>query len=397
MRIKLRIALIAMLALGALLLGACRSPYKEITGQELTMLVDTFPEMQKRQFAEDQKLREDLVKKVKQLFSLAQAAQAAGVDKTDKFKQQLEIQTEQLLANIEAENSSEKGAKAPSEVAEAEINAYLAAHTKEFEAFLKAATADMKEPPPQDKIESAKKSWAEIKIRAERARKAGLDKTPEAQLQLKLQHAQALTVAYQESLDEKIKVAPEELKEHYQKNPNADPEKVKQQAEDVLKKAKAGEDFSALAGQYSADSSAANGGQLRWFGKGRMVPEFEAAAFGLQKGQMSDLVKTQFGYHIIKVEDRQKRKPKKETDDVTNEEEQELILARHILISTTDADKAENEIKQKKLTREVEDATLKYPVNAPNDFVVNIKGVRSTETPSLKLPSPEASAAPEKK
>jgi parvulin-like peptidyl-prolyl isomerase len=395
---KSRIALIAIIGLIALLVGACRSPYKEITAQELTMLTDSLPDMQKRQFAENEKMRQEILKNIKQMFSLAQAGQAAGVEKTDKFKQRLELQTEQILAEMEAQKSSENGTKAPSEVSEAEVNAYLAAHAKDYESFVKMMTEGAKEQPTPEQIESGKKPWAEIKIRAERARKAGYDKTPETQLQIKMQRAQALAVAYQESLAEKLKATPEELKEYYQKNPNADPEKVKQQAEDVLKKAKAGEDFAALAGQFSSDGSAAQGGQLRWFGKGRMTPEFEAAAFGLEKGQMSDLVKTRYGYHIIKVEDRQKRKPKKETDDVANEEEQELVLARHILISTNDVEKAENEIKQKKMTREIEDATLKYPVTAPNDFVVNIKGVRSTETPSLKLPGPDAtSPAPEKK
>lgn len=394
---KARIALILMLALLALAFGGCRSPYKEVTSQELTTLTDSLPENQKRQLAENEKSRQELIKNIKQLYSLAQAGEAAKLDGTEKFKQRTDIQIEKLLADTEAQKSSDSGVKAASDVPEAELTAYGAAHPKEFDAFVKMLAEGSKEQPTPEQLETVKKGWAEIKIRADRARKAGYDKAPDVQLQIKLQRAQSLAGAYQESLEEKLKPTPEELKDYYQKNPQSDPEKVKQQAEDVLKKIKDGGDFAALAGQFSADGSGAKGGLLRWFGKGRMAPEFEAAAFGLQKGQLTDLVKTQYGYHIIRVDDRAKRKPNKETDDVSNDEEQELVLARHILISTSEVQKAETEIKQKKAQRALDDATLKYPVAVPNDFIVNVKGTHSTETPSLKLPAPGASAAPEKK
>jgi peptidyl-prolyl cis-trans isomerase C len=77
----------------------------------------------------------------------------------------------------------------------------------------------------------------------------------------------------------------------------------------VLKRAKAGEDFAKLAKEFSEDpGSKENGGEYT-FGRGRMVPEFEAAAFSLSPGQISDVVTTQFGYHIIKLSE--KLPPKK--------------------------------------------------------------------------------------
>lgn len=77
---------------------------------------------------------------------------------------------------------------------------------------------------------------------------------------------------------------------------------VKKQAEDLLAQVKKGADFPALATKYSQDEvSAKKGGDLDFFPQGQMVPEFDKVAFSLEPGQISDLVKSQYGYHIIKV------------------------------------------------------------------------------------------------
>jgi peptidyl-prolyl cis-trans isomerase C len=72
----------------------------------------------------------------------------------------------------------------------------------------------------------------------------------------------------------------------------------------ILKRVKAGEDFAALAKENSQDGSAQQGGDLNFFRRGQMVPEFDKAAFALKPGEVSDVVTTQFGYHIIKVTER---------------------------------------------------------------------------------------------
>jgi parvulin-like peptidyl-prolyl isomerase len=71
-------------------------------------------------------------------------------------------------------------------------------------------------------------------------------------------------------------------------------------AKESLEKLKNGESFSKVAAKYSIDSSRKRGGDLGYFGRGIMVKEFENAAFALKPGEVSGIVKTQFGYHIIK-------------------------------------------------------------------------------------------------
>jgi len=80
---------------------------------------------------------------------------------------------------------------------------------------------------------------------------------------------------------------------------------VRKQAESILQQVKAGADFAELAKKFSEDPGTRdNGGDLDYFSRGRMVPDFEMAAFALQPGQVSDLVRTQFGLHIIKLVDK---------------------------------------------------------------------------------------------
>jgi parvulin-like peptidyl-prolyl isomerase len=129
-------------------------------------------------------------------------------------------------------------------------------------------------------------------------------------------------------LRDKVNVTDEQVKKYYTDNPTQfeepetvtashilvttmdkagtplsdDEKKVKRKtAEDLLKRARAGEDFTKLAKEYSDDPGVKENDGKYTFHKGQMVPEFEAAAFSLQTNQISDLVTTRFGYHIIKM------------------------------------------------------------------------------------------------
>ena len=103
---------------------------------------------------------------------------------------------------------------------------------------------------------------------------------------------------------------------------------VKARAEALLKQVKAGADFAALARKESDDEvSKAQGGDLDFFGRNRMVKEFEEAAFSLPVGQVSDLVKSSFGFHIIKVTDK-KPATRKTLDEVRQQITEQLAFER---------------------------------------------------------------------
>ncbi len=151
-----------------------------------------------------------------------------------------------------------------------------------------------------------------------------------------------------QAIRDRITISPEDVRRYYEDNQQqySTPEQVrashillktdgkndaevKKRAEEILAKAKApGADFAKLADQYTEeDAGKSHGGDLDYFSKGQMVPEFDAVAFALKPGQISDLVKTQYGYHIIKVTDR-KPATTKSIDEVKAQIEDQLKWER---------------------------------------------------------------------
>ena len=121
---------------------------------------------------------------------------------------------------------------------------------------------------------------------------------------------------------------------------------VKKQAEELLAKVKAGADFAKLATEYSEDdTSKVKGGDLDFFGKGQMVPEFDKTAFSMKPGEISDLVKTQYGYHIIKLTDK-KAATTKALDEVRAQIEDQIKWDRAQTEAQRIADDVAKSLKQ---------------------------------------------------
>lgn len=145
------------------------------------------------------------------------------------------------------------------------------------------------------------------------AAKDGLDKGPELEEKLQDLKKRLIVEAFlKKKVEAEAQVSDADLKKFYEQNKDKfkAPEQIRashilvkteKEAKDILAQLKAGGNFEDLARKYSIDSSAAKGGDLGWFGKGAMVPAFEKAALGLKEGQVSDVVKSDFGYHIIKL------------------------------------------------------------------------------------------------
>ncbi len=147
----------------------------------------------------------------------------------------------------------------------------------------------------------------------EQAKKDGIDKSKEVEAKLEDLKKRVIVEAYvRKKIEGDIKISDEDMKKFYDQNKDKFKTgeqvrashilvKSESEAQDILAQLKKGASFEDLAKKYSKDASAAKGGDLGWFSKGAMVPEFEKAAFSLKTGEVSNVVKTPYGFHIIKV------------------------------------------------------------------------------------------------
>jgi peptidyl-prolyl cis-trans isomerase D len=158
---------------------------------------------------------------------------------------------------------------------------------------------------------------------------------------------------------------------------------VRKQAEDLAQKAKAGADFAALARQFSEDGSKDAGGDLDFFGRGRMVAEFETVAFAMQPGQVSDVVKSQFGFHVIKVTDKRAASTRN-FNDVRAQIEDQLAWTR------TDQQMAD---RTRELDTRVNDPSDLETVGRELGFTVTESGFFAREDPVPGIgPAPQLAA-----
>jgi len=179
---------------------------------------------------------------------------------------------------------------------------------------------------------------------------------------------------------------------------DAEVTEIKKQAEDVLTQAKKkGANFEDLATKYSEDpGSKTKKGDLGWLVQGQTVPEFEKAAFSLNKGEISDLIKTQYGFHIIKVLDKESAHIKP-FDEVKDQLRTPLLLQRVDQQAAATSDKMSSEIRQSnKVT--LDDLAQKYHLTvadthpvAANEPVLELGNSQAVKDEIVRLRSGELS------
>jgi peptidyl-prolyl cis-trans isomerase C len=188
-------------------------------------------------------------------------------------------------------------------------------HRSDIELFYRSLPPQLQQIPMDQIFPQLVERYVDQKLIGQAARKSGVADRPEVKQQIALLTESVISQAY---MDDHIRqqVTESRLHEEYQKTVALEPKreevraqhilvKTKEEAEQVIKELKAGGDFVAIAKKTSLDPSGRTGGDLGYFTRDQMVPAFSDAAFKLRPGEYTTApVQTQFGWHVIKLEDR---------------------------------------------------------------------------------------------
>lgn len=406
----------------------------KLTGAELSQVLQRLvPPQGLAQLAGDPQRVEALLKQIKQVLTIAAEARKNGVADDPAVKQQLDFTGSSVLAIEFDKEQSKAASSAPAapfaSIKPEEIAAFMAESGNEakFNSFVEIIKKQLAEAPSpaggaapkeitEDQIKQFREQWAKTLLTERKAKAAGFDKKREIELQVALQQSSLLAQEYGQLKDKEFAVDDAALDTYIAEHPEFDQNKQREKAEDLLQRAQKGEDFAALANEFSQDpgnkdpqTGEAKGGLYKDITKGMFMPQFEAAALDLEKGKIApNLVETPYGYHIIKLEDKKKTKDKEGKDS-------ESFSVRHILISTAGApdpgnpfaqpknmrESARDKIKKEKRDKWIAELEAKNPITMPKQEEVKIEvpnlpppGAQMPGMPNMPPPSSSEAPAP---
>lgn len=395
--------------------GAGYETVTRVSKEEIELLLKDINPMMLAQLSQNPEAKKELAANLAELFALANQAKKEGLADQEPVRRELEnIRAEVLAVNYAqtVNKDNKEGVPDPfSFITEEQVSQFwqgsddkkgflekiglgAGSGTREqaFEKFLNAKIEMARESGamPKDREISeeeknqAKEYFAKTRVAAaqaeEKRAELGEDFWRRIELQTKLQQAQFLARTYaQKNLEKRTEVTDADVEKYLAEHPemNNSAEK-KTKAEDILRRAKEGEDFGKLAAEFSEDpGSKDKGGLYEGITEGSFVPEFEQTVWSLEPGQVAPaLVETKFGYHIIKLE-------KKGETKGPDGQMKRSFDARHILIATGIKDPenpmaqpvSPKEFAKQKLAKEKEEKVMaeikaNNPVEVAQDFTI---------------------------